>query len=392
MTIPLFHRSVPLTAAILLTSAALASGCKSNSESGGAAGGTSGSSSTQSSSGRSGGSISSSSPGGDHSGGGNSSSSSKPDGSGGSSGTGGATGSCSSEADCGGDVFGTWEVTSSCLTVSGQLDLSGFLGTDCPSPQVTGSLEVTGTWSAKADNTFTDKTTTTGNEQFTLAAACLSYSGTTLDCDQVSFPLQGMGFASVSCQKAADGGCSCSAKVEQPGGLGVLSTDPSTSGKFTTAGNKITVDGASTYGYCVSAGKMTWSPQTQSPVVTGTVEFKSGGSGGTGGSTGGATSSGVKTGSGGVTGRGGTSSTGGSTGSSGRTATGGSTSSTGSTSTGVLDQLGWLHQHRWHDRHHPGPLRYLRRQRYTLRRCVQPGSTAFEQVQGAPVPNQDRGL
>ena len=177
MTIPLFHRSVPLTAAILLTSAALASGCKSNSESGGAAGGTSGSSSTQSSSGRSGGSISSSSPGGDHSGGGNSSSSSKPDGSGGSSGTGGATGSCSSEADCGGDVFGTWEVTSSCLTVSGQLDLSGFLGTDCPSPQVTGSLEVTGTWSAKADNTFTDKTTTTGNEQFTLAARLFELLG-----------------------------------------------------------------------------------------------------------------------------------------------------------------------------------------------------------------------
>src|SRR5450755_1519290 len=72
--------------------------------------------------------------------------------------SGGAGGACTNVTACGGDVVGTWTV-SSCLNVSGQLDLS--ISPDC-SAQVTGSLQVSGTWSAKADGTYTDNTTTTG--------------------------------------------------------------------------------------------------------------------------------------------------------------------------------------------------------------------------------------
>jgi hypothetical protein len=149
-----------------------------------------------------------------------------------------------------------------------------------------------------------------------------------------------MGYSSVSCQNAAGGGCSCSATVEQPGGLGVLSTDPATSGKFTTAENVITVDGTNKYAYCVSGSKMTWSPQTQSPTLTGTVVFKNVGAGGTGGSTGDSTSSGGKTGSGGVPGTGGALSTGGATGSGGTTVSGGRSNTGGSTSSGGATNTG----------------------------------------------------
>src|SRR5438045_2418570 len=93
------------------------------------------------------------------------------------SGGGGAGGGCSDVAPCGGDIVGTWSVTSSCLTVSGQLDPSGFFGTTCPSIPVQGSLQVSGTWTANPDGTYTDDTTTTGTEQLALASGCLSFSG-----------------------------------------------------------------------------------------------------------------------------------------------------------------------------------------------------------------------
>src|SRR5215831_1249994 len=89
-------------------------------------------------------------------------------GSGGSSNTGGSSGTCSNVTACGGSLVGTWTVASSCLSVSGQVDLT-LVGAGCPSAPVTGSLQVTGTWTANADGTYMDDTTTTGQEQLTLA-------------------------------------------------------------------------------------------------------------------------------------------------------------------------------------------------------------------------------
>jgi len=246
-------------------------------------------------------------------------------GAGGSSGAGTAPGSCSNTAPCGGNVVGTWSVASSCLSVSGKLSLEGFFSPDCPSAGVTGTLQVSGSWSAKADGTYVDDTTTTGTEQLTLGPACLNYSGTKITCDRVALPLQAVGYSSVTCTAAADGGCNCSATVEQHGGLGLPSADPQTNGNFTTANNAITFDASShAFGYCAAADKMTWSPQ--GGTITGTVTFQPGGSTGAGGSGGAGGSSAV----GGSSGAGGSSAIGGSAGVGGSASVGGSTGVGGS--------------------------------------------------------------
>src|SRR5207244_2679255 len=93
----------------------------------------------------------------------------------------GGGGSCASATPCGGSVVGTWNATSSCLKISGSLDLS-LVGAGCPTTAVTGSLQVTGTFTANANGTYTDDTTTSGNEHFSLAPACLVISSTQTAC------------------------------------------------------------------------------------------------------------------------------------------------------------------------------------------------------------------
>ncbi|HVY41314.1 MAG TPA: hypothetical protein VHM31_25435, partial [Polyangia bacterium] len=229
-------------------------------------------------------------------------------GSGGAGGSGGgAAGICSSVSPCAGSVTGTWTVASSCLTVSGQLDPSGFFGATCPSLPVTGSLTVSGTWTAKGDGTYADDTTTSGTEQLTLAPGCLQYSGTTLTCDQAAGAVQAMGYSAVTCTSAAAGGCSCSATVDQHGGLGWLSGAPETTGTFTTASGTVTLDGMNAYDSCVSGGKLTLTPKTDHPTTSGSVVFQVGSSPGSGGTTG----SGGRSGTGGATGAAGATTTGG---------------------------------------------------------------------------------
>ncbi len=249
-------------------------------------------------------------------------------GTGGSSSSGGAGGACANVTACGGNVVGTWTVASSCLSVSGQLDLSNFFGSACSSAQATGSLQVSGTWSAKADGTYTDNTTTTGNEQLTLAAACLSFSGMTITCDTVSSVVQAaLGYSAVSCTSAAGGGCSCSATVNQPGGIGAVSASASASGNYSASGNTLTIDSSTPYSYCVSGGKLTLTPQAP---ATGTVVLQGGGTSttGSGGATGGSGAVGGRGGGGGTTaGSGGA--MGGRGGGGGVTGTGGSAGSIG---------------------------------------------------------------
>jgi hypothetical protein len=194
-------------------------------------------------------------------------------GTGGSSSGGAGGASCSNVQPCGGDVVGTWTVTSSCLEVTGRLDMSVF-GLNCAPAPVTGSLRVTGTWIAKSNGTYSDNTTTSGSETFTLAASCLQISGTTITCDRLDPLLASGGYDAVSCTPAAGGGCTCSATVKQTGWAGAVSFDASTSGTYYIAGNVVTLDDEAKYSYCVSGSKMTWTPQSTSPTTTGTIVFQ----------------------------------------------------------------------------------------------------------------------
>jgi hypothetical protein len=233
-------------------------------------------------------------------------------GAGGSSGSGGTGGgsSCSSVVACGGSLVGAWTVTSSCLQVTGQLDLS-LAGAGCPSAPVTGSLQVTGTWTANADGTYSDHTITTGDEQLTLAPSCLSISSTSVSCDGAASIIQNLGYASLTCTSVAGGGCTCAATVHQTGGLGLVSVAPSTSGNYASTGSVVTISGDAgdtKYSTCVSGNTLTMTPQSTSPTMTGTIVLQKSSGSGTGGTmgTGGATGTGGRGGTGGTTGTGGT--------------------------------------------------------------------------------------
>ena len=187
-------------------------------------------------------------------------------------GTGGGEASCTNVTACGGDVVGTWNVTSSCLTVTGEVDVMGF-GLGCTSAPVTGSLQVSGTWTANGDGTYSDETNTSGNETLDLPASCLNVSGTTTTCDRISGPLMALGYAAVECLDATSGGCTCAATVQQTGGIGLVVTYAPASGNYTASGNVITTaSGDLQYSYCVSGSALTMTPQSESPkTTTGTV-------------------------------------------------------------------------------------------------------------------------
>ncbi len=182
---------------------------------------------------------------------------------------------------CGGDVVGTWSVTSSCLNVSGNVNMvPADLG--CSTASITTEslqVQVSGTWIANADGSYTDNTTTTGTAQLELPASCLQVSGTTTTCTRAGSALQSIGYATGSCSdNTATGGCTCTATVNQPGGIGAIDTNASTGDSYTTSGNTITIsDGrnGTPYAYCVSGTTLTLSPQTTTTssavTTTGTI-------------------------------------------------------------------------------------------------------------------------
>jgi hypothetical protein len=234
-------------------------------------------------------------------------------GTGGAGASGGAGGAvCSNVVPCGGDVVGTWTVTSSCLRVSGQLDLS-MVGLSCASAPVEGSLQVTGTWTARGDGTYQDATTTFGSELITLPPSCLQISGVSVMCERMGSLLQALGYSAVSCSSGTSGACVCASSVAQAGGLGLLSPSAQTSGTYTVSGNLLSTDEPTHHSYCVSGNRMTWTPQGTSPTTTGTIVFQQGGASGSGGSgSGGAGGSGGARSSGGAPGTGGNAGSGGS--------------------------------------------------------------------------------
>ena len=269
--------------------------------------------------------------------GGSSSTGGSGTGTGGNNGTGGGTGSCSNVTACGGSVTGNWSVSSSCLTLGGNLDAAaaGLDPHSCNSATITGSLMVTGSFTAKADGSYTDGTTMTGTAQIQLGAGCLMLSGTTTTCKGLVGPLSALGFMSVTCSDAASGGgCTCAAVIQQTGGLGFPTGDPSTSGNLATSGNTLTLDGSTNYDYCASSTQLTVTPKTTVMKTTGTIVLKSGGSSGTGGvvgtggsGTGGGNASGGAGGHGNATGGAGGRGTGGNVG--GATGSGGATGGSG---------------------------------------------------------------
>jgi non-reducing end alpha-L-arabinofuranosidase len=259
-------------------------------------------------------------------------------GSGGAPTTGGTSGtttqpSCTDVSPCGGDVVATWNVTSSCLTVAGDMDVS-LASMGCPTVPTTGSLKVTGTWTANSDGTYADNTTTTGTVDFPLAPSCLSISSVAVECSKAADILSAIGWASATCSNAS-GQCKCTATANQKGGLGVISAYKQTSGTYAISGNTLNTDETVDYAYCVSGSTLTMTPKPSFMGMKGTIVLtKNGtGSGGAGGAT---TGKGGAGGAGGTTtGKGGAGGTGGaSTGSGGKGGTGGASTGTGGAATG----------------------------------------------------------
>jgi hypothetical protein len=230
--------------------------------------------------------------------------------------------------------------------VTGALDLS-LASAGCDSAPVTGFLQVKGTWTAKSNGNYADDTITSGDEHFTLDSSCLVISSTPVTCDGAAGLLKSVGYSELTCPSTAGGGCACSGKVDQTGGIGVVSMSPSTSGPYKTSGNVVTISGDMgdmQYSYCVSGDKMTMTPLSTNPTMTGTIVLQKSGSSSSGGATGsgGQSGSGGKSGAGGATGSGGKSAAGGTAGSGaggvagsgGKSGAGGATGSGGTSAAG----------------------------------------------------------
>ncbi|HVZ88491.1 MAG TPA: arabinofuranosidase catalytic domain-containing protein [Polyangia bacterium] len=274
-----------------------------------------------------------------NSGGGKASGTGGTPGSGGSTATGGTSGaagapSCPGGTPCGGSLAGTWTVSSSCLALSGTMDVS-LASLGCSTIPVSGSLQVTGMWTANGDGTYTDDTVTTGSIAFPLAPSCLSVSSVNVACDKAAGAMQGLGWTSVTCANDAGGNCRCTATANQNGGIGVVSPWAMASGSYTTSGSGLNVDSSVDYSYCASGNTLTLIPTPAGVPVSGTIVLQksgsgSGGSPGSGGNPGsGGSGTGGVTGTGGSPGTGGTTSSGGATGSGGKVGSGGATGSGG---------------------------------------------------------------
>ena len=217
---------------------------------------------------------------------------------------------------------------------------------------------MTGTWIGNSDGTYSDNTMTSGSESFTLPAGCLTLSGTTTTCENLSFTLASLGFASGNCTSdASSGGCACTATVDQQGGLGYVSVYAAASGMYTRASNALTDTADNAVDpYCVSNSGATLTVTPQG--TTGTIvlnssgsSISSGGSSLTGGSGSGgispSTSSAGGSGSGGISpstggsssSRGGSSLTGGSASGGISPSTGGSSNSSGGSASGGASSL-----------------------------------------------------
>ncbi len=246
---------------------------------------------------------------------------------------------CGNVSACGGDVLGTWNVTGSCLKLSGTLDL-GSHGAGCATAPVTGTVTVTGSWTATADGLYTDHTVTNGSAEFTLVPACLTISSTPVECEKAGGLLgAGYGYSPVTCTPSADGNCTCQATIHVEGGLGIPSAAPTTSSNYASANNTLALSldsgEAAKFPYCTSGDTLTLTPQTMYPATTGSITLqRASGTGGAAGAAGSMSSGGVL-GSSGSSGIGGANGGSGGTGGTGGTAVAGSAGSGGGQGSGM---------------------------------------------------------
>jgi non-reducing end alpha-L-arabinofuranosidase len=244
--------------------------------------------------------------------------------SGGSGGTTTSPPSCPNGTSCGGTLVGTWKVDTSCLSLSGDMD--GFLlYLGCPKVPVTGSLKVTGTWTAKDNGTFVDNTVTNGSITFPLSSACLTVSSTPVECPKISSVFTAAGWSTATCELDAQKQCNCTATATDTRGLGLVSPFALDTGTYKTSGGTFTLeDQPQPYTYCISGDTLTVTPKSDVLPLSGTVVLKKSVVPGTGGAAGGTSGSGGrKTGAGGTSG-----------------GTGGATRGTGGTTTAAGGVIG----------------------------------------------------
>jgi hypothetical protein len=171
-------------------------------------------------------------------------------------------------------LVGSWMAASCELTVSGMVDMAAT-GLMCASAPVTGSLEVSGTWTADAGGTYMDATTTSGELLIELPEACKMISGTTTTCDRVV--LGALGLNSIACvDNTTTMGCTCTATVNQEGRPAFIAVEHAMSGTFVTEGNNVVMTGEgrdTEYSYCVSENTLTMTLETVGQVgtVTGNI-------------------------------------------------------------------------------------------------------------------------
>jgi hypothetical protein len=204
-------------------------------------------------------------------------------------------------------------------------------GLGCKTVPATGTLQVTGAWTANKNGTYTDNTTTTGTATFPLADSCLTISSVPTPCSKIGSIFTALGWATASCSSNANK-CTCSVTANQKGGIGVVSAWASNDGAYTTSSSGLNTDEHADYSYCVSGTTLTLTPKPTVLPVAGTIGLQkdtsgSGGTPGVGGATTG--SGGNTTGSGGATGAGGKPGAGGTT-----TGAGGNTTGAGGHATG----------------------------------------------------------
>lgn len=181
---------------------------------------------------------------------------------------------------CGGNVVGTWDVMDCPLALTGDVDLRAF-GLGCASGKtVSGSLEVSGTWTADAAGNVFDNTTTKGIHELELPAACLEVPETSF-CYEIEVPLtRAMGYDTVQClDEPETGGCTCTGTFDQQGGLAAISTVPLQTGTYSAAGTTLTTSSQgieTTYGYCVLDDAMVLTLATPGPIgqVVGSIVLR----------------------------------------------------------------------------------------------------------------------
>lgn len=184
--------------------------------------------------------------------------------------------SCDNVLPCGGDVLGSWTVIDSCLNVGGDVVLADF-GLGCSAAPTTGSLEVTGSWSASAEGVVSDDTTTSGDATIDVPVECSESAALAIRCPALAAPIGlVLGYASLACVDSESAWCACSGSFEQTGGMGLISATPIRSGTYTTADGVLTVsDGTNRaeYFYCSSEDTLVLSVRSvlDTGAVTGTI-------------------------------------------------------------------------------------------------------------------------